>query len=515
MSKDINYWHPMPRYGLAAALQYLDIVPSPNFTQEELGKIAHTVLKESLSRFMLGPNVQHGKVVFTYLPGDRVDPGKKSGQVSSNGYYNAPHIITGSDAAKIVKQTKELILQLEKKKYNSNYKLKRSFAPMVAMINAGKSSLADPKVELQMAAFTAIAALTELKPAAYIKKKATDKRNTGLFPDLPFYDPHTASFPLSQFISIFQKVQQRGEGSDAYTSEYDGKSFRRPPIFQGNYHEAPRSMSLGAVPLIAAIGKWVEKQKIQRRRAEQVLLWLENRPIYSVSDAAINQERFGHHLVALALDGELHTVLKHINRVSLIGIEDGRKFNDPKWKLFLMHFDQFLRFFTKPSLQNFLAYRATYPAEFFTLLKSYFMNEQKYSDELINAAIAYGRSINWAAYISAKNEDEEDKRKGRPSRGIKEYKHRVLLQLESIVQSAKVNTELIARLNTQVGRLTMQDIPADAEPFLLAVMNDKIDVEDAKHFITAFMRVSSFNANSNTAENEGMAPPDSAALGDV
>ena len=364
------------------------------------------------------------------------------------------------------------------------------------------------------AVFTAFAALTQLKPSAYIKKRETEKRNTGLFPDLPFYDPQTASFPLSQFISIFQKVQQRGEGSDAYTSDYDGKSFRRPPIFQGNYHEAPRSMSLGAVPLISAIGKWAEKQKIQRRRAEQVLLWLENRPIYSVSDAAINQERFGHHLVALALDGELHTVLKHINRVSLIGIEDGRKFNDPKWKLFLMHFDQFLRFFTKPSLQNFLAYRATYPAEFFTLLKEYFMSERKYSDELINAAIAYGRSLNRAAYISAKNEEEEDKQKGRASRGIKEYKHRVLLQLESIVQSAKVSTELIARLNSQAGRLTMQDIPADAEPFLMAVMNDKINLEDAKNLITAFMRISPFPTTTGTTEKVDTAPPDSSVLGE-
>lgn len=507
MSKDINNWHPMPRYGLAAALQYLEIAPDPSFQKEELGLIALQALKESFSSFMLRPSVQPGKAFFTYLPGDKVDPGRKSGQISANGYYSGPHIITGNNAAGIVKETKGLIKALENTQYDKTYELKRSFAPMVAKINAGKASMSNPKVNLLQAAFTAFAALTQLKPAAY------HKGNTGLFPDIPFYDTTSESFPLNQFVRVFGKLQQSGEGNRAFTSDYDGKSFRRPPIFQGNYHEAPRSMSLGAVPLIAAIGKWVEKQKIQRRRAEQVLLWLENRPIYSVSDAAINQERFGHHLVALALDGELHTVLKHINRVNLIGIEDGRKFNDPKWKLFLMHFDQFLRFFTKPSLQNFLAYRATYPAEFFNLLKEYFMSEKTYSDELINAAIVYGRSLNRAAYISAKNEEEEDNRKARSSRGLKEYKHRVLLQLESIVQSAKVSTELIARLNSQVGRLTMQDIPADAEPFLMAVMNDEINLEDAKNLITAFMRISPFPGNTGTTEKVDTAPPDSSVLG--
>jgi len=471
--------------------------PAPVINREELVKIGIQVLSESLNRFMLSPTVKADKAHFVYLPGKEVDPGKKSGQVSANGCYSAPHIITGNNAAGIVKETKSIIQLLQKGQLTKNYELKRSFAPMIAKMNAGKASMSNPKVDLLVAAFTAYAALTDLKPAAYANG------NTGLFPDVPFYDEKTASYPLLQFISVFQKLQRGGEGSGSLTIKYDGKNFYRPPIFQGNYHEAPRSMSLGAVPLIAAIGKWVEKQKIQHRKAEQALLWLEGRPIYNMSDTATSQESFGHHLIKLTLEGELHNVLQHLNRVSLIGVEDGKKYSDTKWKLFLMHFDQFLRFFTRSSFQNFLAYRATYPAEFFTLLKTYFeMNEQKYSDDLINAAVVYGQSINRAAYLSAKAEEEDDKRKGRASRGLKEYKHRVLLQLESIVQSAKTNSELIARLNAQVGRLTMNDIPSDAQPFLLAVMNDKVNMEDAKHFITAFMRLSPFPSISTGTSGE-------------
>ncbi|WP_282783951.1 hypothetical protein [Phaeodactylibacter xiamenensis] len=496
MNHNFNSWHPIPRYGLAAAIRYLDIHPTPIMEEEDLGRIITQALSESLNRFMLRPTIKADKAHFIYLPAKEVDPGKKSGQVSANGYYSAPHIITGNNAAGIVKEAKGIIQLLEKGQLTKNYELKRSFAPMIAKMNAGKASMSNPKVDLLKAAFTAYAALTNLKPAAY------HNGNTGLFPDIPFYDEKTGSYPILQFIHVFQKLQRGGEGSDSLSSKYDGKNFYRPPIFQGNYHEAPRSMSLGAVPLIAAIGKWVEKQQIQRQEAEQTLQWLAGRPIFSMSDSATSQESFGHHLVKLTLEGELHNVLQHLTRVSLIGVDDGKKYGDTKWKLFLMHFDQFLRFFTRASFQNFLAYRATYPAEFFTLLKTYFMDNQKYKDDIINAAVVYGQAINRAAYLSAKAEDEDDKRKGRASRGLKEYKHRVLLQLESIVQSAKTNAELIARLNAQVGRLTMNDIPSDAQPFLLAAMNEKIRLEDAKHLITAFMRLSPFPSTNTITSDE-------------
>lgn len=496
MNHNFNSWHPIPRYGVAAAIRYLEIPPTPFMEKDDLGKIVAQSLSESLNRFMLRPTIKANEAHFTYLPAKEVDPGKKSGQISANGCYSAPHIITGNNAAGIVKETKGILQLLEKGQLTKNYELKRSFAPMIAKMNAGKASMSNPKVDLLVAAFTAYAALTDLKPAAYANG------NTGLFPDVPFYDEKTASYPLLQFISVFQKLQRGGEGSGSLTIKYDGKNFYRPPIFQGNYHEAPRSMSLGAVPLIAALGKWVEKQQIQRQEAEQTLLWLAGRPIFSMSDSATSQDSFRHHLVKLALEGELHNVIQHLSRVNLIGVDDGKKYGNPKWKLFLMHFDHFLRFFTTSSFQNFLAYRATYPAEFFTLLKTYFMNEQKYSDDLINAAVVYGQSINRAAYLSAKAEDEDDKRKGRASRGLKKYKHRVLLQLESIVQSAKTNSELIARLNAQVGRLTMNDIPSDAQPFLLAVINNKVDMEDAKHFITAFMRLSPFPSISTGTSGE-------------
>ena len=70
-----------------------------------------------------------------------------------------------------------------------------------------------------------------------------------------------------------------------------------------------------------------------------------------------------------------------------------------------------------------------------------------------------------------------------------------MLQLESIIQSAETNQELVARLNAQVGRLTFQDIDSKASLFLKEVVNGKIGLEESQHLITAFMRLSSYDPN--------------------
>lgn len=473
----------MPRYGLSAALIDSGIRPSSemDLDEETLTKIAIVAIEAGLNYFMLGPNIKNNKVHYRYISGHDVDPGSKSGQVSTYGYYTGVHILTGNNAAGIVKEAKVLIGALKSESKRKPYELKRSFAPMVAKINAGKQSMSNPKVDIFRAAFTAISSLTRWKPAAYLGE------NTGLIPDIPFYDHVKKKFPLHEFITVFKMLSE--EGNDGFSADYDGKKFKRPSIFRGNFPEAPQAMDIGSVPLISAIGKWVEKQKIHHRKAEEALKNMQDRPIYVVSDSKICQEFFGHHLINLGLDGQLHEVLKTLKQVSLIGLEERNKFNDPKWKLFTKQLVQFIRFFSKPSFANFLSYRATYPHEFIFLLKSYFMDNPKYNEEVINSAISYGKALNRAAYISAKEEIADDQRKGNSSRGLYEYKHRVLLQLEGIIQSAKTHTELVSRLNSQVGRLTMQDIPADAQLFLNSVVTHQLDLEESKHLITAFMRL--------------------------
>lgn len=484
---EFNNWHPMPRYGLAAALKHLEIEPVSLSGDEQLYEIARIAIKRGLNRYMLKaqPASSPDYMNYHYLSSDKLAPGSASGQIAANGCYTAPHITTSNNSANLLKEV-EKIAELLAQKSDKTYELKRSFAPMVSKLNAGKLSMSNPKVHLLPAAFTAVAALTELKPASY-----ENDNNIGLFLDLPFYDSATATYPLYEFVDLFERMQFQGLGDKATLGKYDGKKYYRPGIFNGNYPEAPQLMQIGAVSLLAALGKWARTQEVLIDRAEAAMTWMEGRPIYLISDGGTQLQRFGHHLTKLAQSGHLHSATTVLYKVSLFGIEDKKKLSNNNWKLFVTSFDHFLRFFNATSFADFLAFRAEYPIEFSPLLKTYFMEQLKgkYDEHIIKSAVAYGYSLNLAAYKAAKREEEDDESKGRTGRGVQEYKHRTLLQLESIIQSATGSQDLIARLNSQVARLTMEDIHSDGQDFIEAVVNERIDWTDAKNLIMAFMRL--------------------------
>jgi len=501
---NLNNLHPTTRYGIAAAWVRIQDREFDITKRSDLWDLAKLALQDLLSEILLAPYPGKDSDTIYYKPlsGDKVNPGSKTGQNAPNGYFTQPHVLTSNNVADIVKEVKAIIELLHKEDEGKKYELKRSFAPMIAKINAGKKSMSNPKVDLLDAAFTCIGTLTPLKPAAFVKDMNDKFANAGIIPELPFFDEKTGEYPLREFVELFSEMISRGLGDKAYAAKSTkGKKYNRPNIFRGNYPEAPAFSNLNIVSLIAAIGKWSNEYKLLIGESRKVIELLESRPIYIVSYIGTRQEQFGHHLVDLAMSGQLYNALDKKSRVSLIGVDDSKKFSSPNWQLFIRNFDNFLRFFDKINLQNFLAHRATYPIEFFHILKSYFMQKGKFSEEIISAAVSYGQSINRAAYIAASQEIADDKKKGRSGRSINEYKHRVLLQLESIINSSENGIELTSRLNSQIGRLTMQDIHSGAAPFLREVSNNKITIEDAKHLITAFMRVSNYDPNKNGAKD--------------
>ncbi len=493
----------MPRYGVAAALvkqdkYYLDYPVQ----REVLWELAKDVLPQMLDNVMLSPHktTDLDNVLFRPLPSGELKPGKAGGQTSQNGFYIAPHVLSSQNAADVVKEVRGIQAVLEKEDKESNYELKKSFAPMIAKINAGRRSMSNPKIDVLKAAFTAIATLTKLKPAAFIKDVNDNFGNAGILPDLPFFDAESESYPLIEFIELISEIMSQGLGDDAFTSKKEKDQYKRPKVFYGNYPHAPRTFGLGSLSLVAAIGKWVEEHHDLYGKASTVLDWLSDRPIYITSYLGTQQERFGHHLVDLTLKGELYQIIQKTNRVDLIGVPNETKFSDPKWQLFLRSLDHFLRFFDESSWQNFLMHRATYPIEFFHLFKTYFMKTGKYTDELIGSVVSYGRSLNRAAYLAGK----EIAGDGAGIKAVIEAKQKVMLQLESIIHSAKTNQQLIARLNAQVGRLTFQDIDSRASLFLREVVSEKIGLEEAQHLITAFMRLSSYDPNEHKNDKSEM-----------
>ncbi|MEM6265087.1 MAG: hypothetical protein AAGI38_21440, partial [Bacteroidota bacterium] len=208
---DINNWHPYPRYGVAAAIRSMQRNSIDLENQEEVQEFLFRALEEGLEKFMIFPLEQADgremQINYGYLEGKKVDPGKKSGQISGNGFYTAGHVVTANNSAGIVKEVKafQQLIQSGKFEFDKPYELKRSFAPLVAKRNKGKLSMSNPRVGSLIAAFTAITTITPYKPATYTQFKAGDRDavNVGLIPDIPFYDDATQSYPLLEFIRLF------------------------------------------------------------------------------------------------------------------------------------------------------------------------------------------------------------------------------------------------------------------------------------------------------------------------
>ncbi len=483
MSFTPDTWHPLPRYG-AALLAY---ETSAEILDDESARVtaAADLIEEALTTFMIAPSVAPDEAAerVTYRPYADAKPGKANGQISANGFFSAPHVITGNNAADIVKEAKARVAEARKPKRPASVELKKSFAPTVSKINAGSKSMSNPRVSFEEALFTAFASLHRLKPAAY---DYTIGSNVALVPDLPFEQ-------LGPYIRIIAKL--RSLPPEAWVGTYKGKKFGRPPLYKGNYAKAPHSVDVGVLGLLAAIGLYArEASDLNEEEARPVLVAMAERPIYLLANGGSRQQTYSHHLVDLAMTGALHAAASSINRVELIGMEGSRysKENENKWKHFVAVCSQFLTLFQPAYARDFFAYRAVYPAAFRAMFRTYYQLVMKIPEPIVTAAEAYGQTLNYAAYLGAKAEVDDDKRRKRQGPALREYKNRILTQLESSIGSAKNGPELIARLSTIVGRASGLDFKDDARPFMHAVVaGDTIDIDTARQLAMAFMRLMS------------------------
>ncbi|AUD02100.1 hypothetical protein [Spirosoma pollinicola] len=525
-----NNWHPYPRYGLATAMVMLDNQLADFTDPIMLLKLGAKALRKGINAYSLrtlGDPKSDTKLSFTYLSGEDVNPGSANNQSSKFGYFLAPHILTSNNAAEAIKEIRQLLQLLDGTDVNpaKSYELKRSFAPMIAKLNNGNASMANPRVGLLEATFTAIATLTDLKPSVYAPHKKDEFCNFGIIPDLPLWDEQKPShLPLIEFVEVFKDLTDtyaREPGEDKYiaTVKPDKKAYARPSVFSGNYPGAAKGGTLGAISLVAAIGRWARQEntlllgKPNNELARIVLIQLATRPLYIVSYEGIRQESFGHHLVDLALNSDLSDINQAFNKVRLLGIDEREKFKSTNWQNFRMMSDRFLRLYTPASFQDFLAFRAEYPASLKPLIEHYMTQQSdKLSPEIIKSARAYGESLNNAAFSAATEEMEDDARrqnKPKPTSEIKktldyrtkrnQYKDRILTQFESTVGSAKSSAALLSQLGTIAGRLTHREIKPEAGEFMEAVLTGDISIDDAKNLITAFMRLSTFKAATSEA----------------
>lgn len=479
MSFAPNTWHPLARYGVALlAHQETD-----ELLGDETARVdaAVALIEEALTTFMIAPAgiPDEAAESVTYHYHADAKPGKANGQISANGFFSAPHIVTGNNAADIVKEARARIREAGKPKRPSSVELKKSFAPTVAKINAGSKSMSNPRVSFEEALFTALAALHPLKPAAYDYDIGS---NVAIVPDLPLDK-------LGAYLRIVATLC-RNLGADAWEGRYTSKKYGRPLLYKGNFAKAPSSVDVGALGLLAAIGLYArEATDLDEAEARPVLEAMAERPIYLFANGGSSQQAYSHHLVDLALTGALHAATNAINRVELTSI-DGNKFSDPKWDRFKISAGHFLTLFRPAYARDFFAYRAVYPPAFRAIFLTYFQRVMQISEDIVAAAEAYGRTLNNAAYIGARAEIEDDKRRGRTGApSLRDYKNRILTQLESSIRSAKTGPELISRLSTIVGRTSGLDFKQEAQPFMRAAVAGTLEPETARQLATAFMRL--------------------------
>lgn len=492
---DPNLLHPFPRYGFAAAAK--------RFTDEQLDlssesgvrRLAQLALMDVLTGYMLKPETTEkpgAERVFVEVSAEQLNPGSKYGQNAANGYFTAPHVLTSNNAAEGVKEIKKLLSELKKKKLPPSYELKRSISPLVSKINAGKTSMSNPRVDIYTAAFTAVAMATKLKAAVYDYDLGG---NVGLIPDLPYHQKQENDYPLTRYLWILDRLLlDAGHKKRIGTYDESSKKYPRPPIFRGNFQHSPVGMDLGSVALLSAIGKWMETNRMlypeETASASSVLSLMADRPLYLISYEGSRQESFGHHLVKLAESGRLYELTKDLPKVDLPGQEANKKFSSTEWAHFRRRTDHFLRFFTTASFRDFLATRAVYPSSFLHLFKQYFMRKPELTQEIIDSAMAYGKTLNSAAYFTALREHQGDEK---TDRSIYDYKNRILTQFESTVRSAKSGAALLSQMSTIVGRLTQRDFPNETETFYRVVSLENapggISLDQAKELITAFMRL--------------------------
>lgn len=408
--------------------------------------------------------------------------------------------------------------------------LKRSIAPITAERNNGGADSKSPKGSLLERACCAVATITPWKPAAKVGKS-----NTAIFPDLPLGElyyfvkflkdmmtseaneqlmitkikrkyneqPKDASVVTGKSKSRKGKKKDEEKKEDEENAEDEKSKFKRPPLCYGNYPYAPRLSGVipfGGSSLLAAIGRWAQRyEKVEQARevlksiagAENIL----GKSLYIVSYERVTQESYKHYIVDLALEHKLSELIQSLIYKTELYADAGKAAIDRRsneYKLFYMTASRFLQQFNVSAFKDFLSSRAEYPPEIQPLFEVYFMKEQKIDKEIVDAAAAYGQWLNKSADRAAVDSFSNESGASASPQKVQEAKAKVLIELESAMISARTPQAMLALLAGRTLRLMQSEAPQEAMPFITATATGKLEPETARHLVTAFMRVSTF-----------------------
>lgn len=502
--------HTYPRYGLAAALVDQDVLDWKEALSdtERLLNIARGALQSALHRYRVHTTADlenDTKLEYRYLTAADV---KASGQKAEDGYYIMPHVVVDDQSSRYsVKGVRSIMKKIDTGvSPDKSAELKRSFTPFTTKLNQGTSSQSNPKTDILEVIFSMVAAVTPLKPATQV-----DFTNQVMIPDLDLKG-------LITFVRLFESMQGSEVGGGLTLTRKETSARKRPPIFDGNYPDAPRSPAFGPVGLMGAIGQWMKRADIlaeEQKQASETLDAMAGRSIYLVSydGKLMRQEYVGHHVARLAKNHNLPKIIQSLYRIRFYNADHNKPDSNTRATFFMLA-SRFLQLYTKPAFKDFLAFRANYEAELSPILEEFFMSQYEIQHDIVKSARTYGAYLNDVAYHAARAEVDANKERddGGTGRDIYDAKTRVLAQLESTTMSARRPSSLFAQINVIAGRMSGRDVPAGAGRFMEAVQTGEVEFDEAKDLVLAYMRLRK-DTHSAAAENAAEAHDEEATAG--
>lgn len=469
--------HPFVKYGAAVILRENNLSSVKDVSRQHLIK----EIENSINHFRVQPesSINDQKTVkFIYC-------NEESGNPSKGIYLSSSVLASDKSAKQVYAALHKLKEELHKDK-SISIDISRSMTPMAgefASFGANTIGRGSPKTSIEVASFCIITSSTEKKPSiAYrtVKKEKTEIENVAIIPDLEIEG-------MVDFINLFEKMREQSTEGLMYgfISEKDKKP-QRPRLFDGNFPNAPRSSALGVIGLLGSIGSWAKDAEIVDW-ANKVLDSLKERPIYVVGTKTFETYKYNHFVIELAKENKLSAIIDSIYFTTLYN----QGIRNPKNRLEYQKYDlfvaRFLQLFNMPAFKDFLAFRAEYPHQLEILFKTYFVNMEKITSDVVQSARELGKWLNYAAYKVA--DSNIDKNAQDRHNKVRELKAKSLIEIESSVFSARSGDALIFQAITRAGRASGMDAPSEAELFMTQASTGAISLESAKHLLIAFSRV--------------------------
>lgn len=473
--------HPYINYGIALVMEENNL-----HSQSEIC-LKHIVneINKGLNSFRLKPNGNYeGKDSIGYVY--TIEDGSAKDYL-----FLSPHVITTDMQAHNLRgaaqkyinnssDTDASFLEKSEKIGMSEVPITGEFACFSKNIGRGV-----PRATKAIQGYGLVTSLTQYKPAISITTKDNGKpsySNVCIIPDLNVPE-------MIEFIKVFKRLMMT-ETADLFVGNVVEDKLKyipkRPKIWRGNYPNAPQSVALGCIALLAAIGEFGKKEE-DSETVKKVLERLKDRSIYIVKYGEAKGFSYNHYIIDLAKSAKLSSVVDSIYYSKLYN-QDRRTWDNTEYQKFDMSASRFLQLFNRYAFEDFFSFRAEYPNQIEILFTTFFNKIEKMDKEVIDSVKCLGEWLNKVAYKAA-IEDKESKL------DIRQKKSKTLVELESSIYASKTPDALLAQTITRAGRLSDSDAPADASLFMEETLAGNIDFNVAKNMLIAFSRIRTSKRN--------------------